>query len=136
VEAIAIAKRNGVEIPEDVSFCVDEIGDLGPDRTACGPRVDKPDASIVYWSDIVHDKTKKVPFRIWKGILKSDEAIVAVFGHEMYELQRLRPLLGRENVTIGEFIAMTCPDNAGNLHDEAWEFADTLVEQMRGGRQV
>ena len=39
VEAVAIAQRNGVEIPEDVSFWIDELGELGPDRTACGPRV-------------------------------------------------------------------------------------------------
>jgi hypothetical protein len=135
-EAIEIARRNGVEIPEDVSFWVDELGELGPDRTACGPRVDKPDGSIVRWSDIVNDKTGKVPFRIWEGILKSDEAIVAVFAHEMYELKKVRPLLRRENVTIGEFIGMTCPGNPGNFHDEAWEFADKLVEQMRGRGQV
>jgi hypothetical protein len=135
-EAIAIARSTGVEIPEDVSFWVDELGDLGPDRTACGPRVDKPDGSVVHWSDLVHDKTAKVPFRIWDGILKSDEAIVAVFGHEMYELERLRPLLRRGDVTIGEFIAMTCPGNPGNLHDQAWEFADRLVEEMRRGTRI
>lgn len=92
-ESIAIARANGVDIPEDVSFWIDELGELGPDQTARGPRVDKPDGSIVYWSDLVHDRTGKVPFRVWDGILKSDEAIVAVFGHEMYELERLRPLL-------------------------------------------
>src|SRR6202521_5056068 len=82
-DAIAIARQNGVEVPDDVSFWVDELGELHPDWTACGPRVDKADGSIVYWSDLVHYETGKVPFRIWEGILKSDEAIVAVFAHEM-----------------------------------------------------
>ncbi|HQU43658.1 MAG TPA: hypothetical protein PK867_12655 [Pirellulales bacterium] len=135
-EAIAIARSNGVNIPEDVSFWVDELGELGPDRTARGPRVDKPDGSIVYWSDLVHDKTAKVPFRVWDGILKSDEAIIAVFAHEMYELERLRPLLKSGKVTISEFIEMTCQGNPGNFHDQAWELADRLVEQMRKSRQV
>ncbi len=133
VEAVAIAERYGVVIPEDVSFSVDELGDLGPDRLACGPRVDKPEGSIVRWSDLVHDRTLRVPFRIWSGILQSDEAIVAVLAHELYELEQVRPLLQQGNVTIEAFIAMTCPGNPGNFHDEAWDVADRLVEQMRRG---
>lgn len=134
-EAIAIAAVHGVDIPEDVSFWIDELGELGPDHTACGPRVDKPHGLVVHWNDIVHDKTGKVPFRIWKGILNSEEAIVAVFAHEMYELGRLRRLLMRGDVTIENFIAMTCPDNPGNLHDQAWDAADSLVAKMRGGQK-
>ncbi len=132
-EARAIAQRHGVTIPDDVSFSIDELGVLGPDCTACGPQVVKPEGSKVSWSDLVHDKTGKVPFRIRRDILKSDEAIVAVFGHEMYELERLRPILQQGNVTIDQLDAMTCPGNPGNFHDEAWERADELVERMRGG---
>jgi hypothetical protein len=98
-EAIDFARRHGVVIPE-VFFSVDELGVLGPERTACGPRVDKPEGSIVSWTDLVHDRTRKVPFRIWEGILESDEAIVAVFGHEMHELAQLRPLLQQGNITL------------------------------------
>jgi hypothetical protein len=130
-EAIDIARSHGVEIPEDVSFWVDPLGELGQDRTARGPRVDKPNGAIVSWSDLVHDKTRKVPFRIWDGILKSDEAIVAVFGHEMYELKRLRPYMETGKTTIEDFVAMTCPGNPGNFHDMAWDYADQLVERMR-----
>jgi hypothetical protein len=132
-EAIAIAQLHGVVIPEDVSFWVDELGELGSDRTACAPRVDRQAGSIVSWSDLVHDRTGKVPFRIWQGILQSDEDIVAVLAHEMHELESLRPLLREGNTTIEDFIRLTCPGNPGNLHDEAWEVADRLVERMRGG---
>lgn len=31
---------------------------------------------------------------------------------------------------------MTCPGNPGNLHDQAWDFADGLVEQMRKGTEI
>src|SRR5437667_3284782 len=89
-QAVAIAKANGVRIPDDVAFFVADEGDLGADTTARGPRIDKLAGSIVLWSDLVHDRTGKVPFRIRPDILKSDEAIVAVFGHEMYELEKLR----------------------------------------------
>src|SRR5487761_1233470 len=33
-------------------------------------------------------------------------------------------------------VAMTRPGNPGNLHDQAWQFADGLVEQMRKARRV
>lgn len=89
-DAVRIAAQNGIVIPEDVSFSIDVLGDLGQDWTACGPRVDKPDG-----------------------------AIVGVLAHEMYELEELRPLLLQGDVSIGRFIGMTCPGNPGNLHDEA-----------------
>ncbi len=121
--------------PEDVDFAVDPFNELGGGFVACGPRVDKLDGMIVHWSDLVHDQTRKVIFRIWEGILKQDEAIVAVFGHEMYELKRLRPLLMRGKVKIEHFIGMTCPGNPGNFHDMAWDYADNLVMRMRKGRK-
>jgi len=126
-----IAGENGVVIPEDVEFFSDELNELHENWTACGPRVDKLAGSIVFWADLVHDLTNKVPFRFWPGILDSDEAIVAVFAHEMFELERLRPLLIDGRMTIEAFIEQTCPGSPGNLHDQAWDYADNLVERMR-----
>ncbi len=132
-EAIAIAKRFGVKIPADVDFFVDEWGELGGDITARGPQVTKPAGALVSWSDLVHDLTGKVPFRIRPDILESDDAIVAVFAHEMFELEKLRPLLQEGATSIDQFIEHTRPGNPGNYHDAAWEAADVLVERMRGG---
>ena len=81
-----IARANGVLIPDDVEFYVDETGELHKDLTARGPRVDKPSGERVYWSDIVHDLTNKVPVRVWPGILRSDEAIVAVIARRCMNL--------------------------------------------------
>jgi hypothetical protein len=131
-EAVAIARRYGVQIPEDVAFFVDEVGDLDANTTARGPRVTKPAGMIVVWSDLVHDRTGKVPFRIRPDILRSDEAIVAVLAHEIYELEKLRPLLQQGGISIEQFGGHTRPGNPGNYHDEAWEFADVMVERMRG----
>ena len=131
-QAVEIAQRSGVQIPTDVDFFVDELGDLDADTTARGPQVTKPAGATVAWSDLVHDKTGKVPFRIRPDILKSDEAIVAVFAHEMYELERLRPILQKGGTSIEQFIAHTRPGNPGNYHDEAWKVADDMVERMRG----
>jgi hypothetical protein len=50
-EAETIAKKHGVQIPEDVEFFSDELNELHEHRTACGPRVSKPAGSIVNWTD-------------------------------------------------------------------------------------
>src|SRR5207245_1591695 len=101
--------------------------------TARGPRVTKLAGAIVYWSDMVNSLTGKVPFLVRPDVLKSDDAIVAVFGHEMYELAALRSVLMEGKTTIEHFGGLTCADNPGNLHDEAWDYADDLVERMRKG---
>ena len=130
-QATEIAQKNGVRIPVDVLFFEDEEGDLPEYMTARGPKVTKPAGSNVHWSDLVNLLTGKVPFRVRSEILKSDEAIVGVFGHEMYELDALRDLLKEGKTTIEDFIGHTCPDKPGNLHDQAWDYADALVKRMR-----
>lgn len=132
-EAVAIAQRHGVRIPDDVDFFVDEFDYLDANTTARGPRVRprSPD-SPVGWSDLIHDMTGKVPFLVRPDVLHSDEAIVAVFAHEMYELEMLRPILQEGRTSMADFIRHTSPGIPGNLHDEAWNVADALVERMRG----
>ena len=93
--------------------------------------MDEPVGEPVHWSDLVQDKTGKVPLRIWPGIRTSDEAIVAVISHEMYELEKPRPFLHKGTMSIDDFIAQTEPGRAGNYHDEAWNFADEVVDRMR-----
>src|SRR5437762_2080512 len=120
-EEKAIAARFGVYIPNDVEVFEDEDGDLPEDTMARGPRVTKLAGSTVSWSDLLNRLTGKVPFLLRPAILKSDEAIVAVLGHEMYELAALREILNEGKTTIEHYIAHTCPDNLGNLHDQAWD---------------
>jgi hypothetical protein len=132
-EAVEIARAHGVVIPDDVEFHADEVGELHQDLTARAPRVDRPSGERVYWSDMVHDITNKAPVRVWPGILKSDEAIVAVLAHEMHELLTLRPNLESGGVLIDDLVLHTEPGRPGNLHCEAWDVADRLVDEMRGG---
>jgi hypothetical protein len=131
-EAIEIARRNGVIIPDDVAFFVDEVGELGPTVTARAPRVTKPVGGRVRWSDLVHDRTGKVPIIIRPDVLQSDEAIVSVFAHELHEIEGFRKIVSRRGwISIEEFIANHAWDNPGNLHDQGWEIADALVRRMR-----
>jgi hypothetical protein len=100
-EAIGIAKGLGIQVPADVEFFVDEWGWLSEDTTARGPKITKVAGGIVGWSDHLNTNGK-VPFIIHPRILDSDEAIVAVFAHEMHELQSLRPLLDAGKMSIEE----------------------------------
>jgi hypothetical protein len=132
-EAIGIARRNGVQIPEDVAFFVDELGELGPTITARAPEVRKLAGDEVRWSDLVNHSTGKVPIIIRPDVLQSDEAIVAVFAHELHEIEGFRRIIRRRgSISIEEFIANHAWDNPGNLHDAGWEIADALVRRMRG----
>lgn len=123
--------RFGVRIPDDVVFVLDEIGDLNANCLARGPRVRHLPGSVVRLSDLVHDRTGKITFRVWPEIMKSDEAIAAVFAHEVHEIETLRPYLEAGKMTIEGYFNETRPDNEGNVHYEAWDIADKMVEQMR-----
>jgi hypothetical protein len=76
-----------------------------------------------------------MPFLIRPDVLASDEAIVGVIGHEIYELDALRGSLKAGKTTIENYIAQTRPENPGNFHDEAWDYSDALVERMRKGNK-
>lgn len=129
-QAVAIAKDHGVEIPDVAAFFIDELGWLDENTTARGPKVTKAPGDIVVLDDLLN-KYGQVPFILRLDILRSDEAIVAVIAHEMHELNGLLPLLRRGQLTIDQFNAHTSATNPGNLHYEAWDVADKLVEEMR-----
>jgi hypothetical protein len=132
-EATEIAKRWGIDISGDVVFNIDdeEYPTLDANTTAHGPSVARGVRERVVWSDFVHKFTGKVPFVIRPDILRSDEAIVAVYAHEMHELSWLRPRLQADGMPFTAFLEHTSPGRTGNLHDEAWDVADALVERMR-----
>jgi hypothetical protein len=74
-----------------------------------------------------------VPIIIRPDILESDEAIVAVFAHELHEIEGFRRIVGRRGwISFEEFVAHHAWDNPGNLHDEGLDIADALVRRMRG----
>lgn len=132
-EAVEIAKRWGVRVPDDVEFYLDEDDELDATTTARGSRITKPEGGLVHWSDFVHDLTGRIPFVVRRDIMASDEAIVAVFTHEIYEIEALRRMLtGGRTITIEELGGYVVADNPGNLHDEAWAAADAAVLRMRG----
>ncbi len=78
--------------------------------------------------------------RIWvhRDAAASDEAIVAIIAHEIFEVQRLRSFMRESGGSIStiRFIQETQPNGFGpgisNAHSEAWDYADRIVRAMRG----
>jgi hypothetical protein len=131
-EACRIARQWGVVIPDYVSFAIDKYDWLPVDTTAKTTTFKEPAGTMIYWSSLFRKKTGKIPFLIRKDIMRSDEAIVAVIGHEMYELEEMRKAFGQFGAPIELWEGEAHPDNEGNFHWQAWDYADELVARMRG----
>ena len=68
-------------------------------------------------------------------VLTSDEAIVAVFRHEMFELSLMREVFGESadgSMDGADYGIQTSVGRPGNFHDLAWDEADEIVLRMRG----
>jgi hypothetical protein len=129
-EACEIARRWGVEIPSYVQLWIDEYDYLDENTTAKTTTFREFEGTIIDWSWFFHKKTGKIPFLIRKDIMASDEAIVAVIGHEMFELEMLRSIFA-EGAPVERWEAETSANNPGNFHWQAWDYADELVARMR-----
>ncbi len=142
-EAVEIAKQNGVEIPEDVVFFEADLGELKGSlrgffsgqrwETARGPMAPLHDDGRIYWEDHFN-KDGRIPFQVHSDVLTSDEAIVAVFQHEMYELSLIREVfieLVGGSMDGSDYGIQTAAGRPGNFHDQAWDEADKIVRQMR-----
>lgn len=89
----------------------------------------------VRWSQFYNNITGKIPVRIRPDVLESDEAIVAIFTHELHELNRLRQMFtANSGVMSAENLYRLVEEGfKNNLHDEAWDLANQAVLRMRGG---
>ena len=134
-EAILVAKSYGVIVGDDIAFFVDVENILPPNETARGPDMTGEPDDRATMAHLIHPETGKIPFIIGYDIFDSDEAIVAVFAHEMYEMEELRPILEERQTSITDVFILTKPGIRGNLHDKAWDLADALVERMRRERK-
>jgi hypothetical protein len=135
-EAVELARKWGVEIPEDIAFYVRDPNHLPPGALAEYFRMPRASAGgRLTWEKFL-DEREQVAVRLSKEILASDEAIVAVIGHEMHELNGLRALFDeRETISALEIARLINPGHRGNLHDQAWDIADVLISRMRDMRQ-
>jgi hypothetical protein len=136
-EAFEIARRNGVEVPDDI-LLRKVSGKYLPDNAYAkyfGADTNDPN-KFVRWEDFYNKDLDQLLVRIEQSVFQSDEAIVAVLGHEMHELNNLRYLFEASGgaMTYRRLHYLISPGIKGNLHDQAWDVADRLVAEMRKAR--
>ena len=71
---------------------------------------------------------------IHPDVLTSDEAIIAVFQHEMHELSLLREVFIRSrtgSMNGMDYGLQTAGGRPANFHDLAWDEADKIIVRMR-----
>jgi hypothetical protein len=132
-EALAIAQDHGVAIPAYLRF--DLCEEFVPANAYASYLMlgSMEGNTLIRWADCLN-LHGQVPVHLRPGVLESDEAIVAVFAHEMHEITGLRAAFGGNSgiLPASEVYRLISPDLAGNLHARAVEIADRLVLQMRG----
>ena len=132
-EAVEIARRNGVNIPEDIRFAAVEARDLPSNASAAYAQFGQKHLDdLIEWEDF-YNRYEQIPVRISRELLASDEAIVAIMGHEMHELNALRRLFEESGgvMRAGRLRSLIRPGIPNNLHDQAWDVADVLVRRMQ-----
>ncbi len=150
-----LAARNGLIIPPDVRFDIleVEIADtyfdlrVGIEELFEGKEVTTAIISRledrggwVYFNDLY--RNGKIPVAINPRMANSDEALLAVMAHEVWELEAHRHAFniggGRLRYETYEGAADALKVGEGsNLHTQAWDFADEFLESLResGGVQ-
>lgn len=129
-EALAVAKRHGVEVPSWVKIEFD-------------PKTPLDEAYAHYWLPGTGKSTNgrtwgeatkggTVLVRVHPEVLRSDEMIVGVLQHEAYELEALRRAFEqRGTMRNAEIERLVDPRKHHNLHGQAWDVADMRVQIMR-----
>jgi hypothetical protein len=131
---LASANEPGLEdIPDYVHLVVSD--NVPDDAYACYLWIgQQPEGGAIRWEDCLHDGTKKLPVRLRSSVLDSDEAIVAVIAHELYEVAHLRAAFEERGgvLTVRQVYELISYDYPGNLHYKAVALGDRLVRAMRG----
>lgn len=131
-EAMEIARKHGVNVPEYIVVGVYEDAVPAGAHASYAMLGERRATSIIRWHELLN-RFGQVPVHLRRDVLRSDEAIVAVFAHEVYEIKKLRELFERNDgvLSASRLREATSPDIPGNLHWEAVDFADSIVRAMR-----
>jgi hypothetical protein len=132
-EAVALARKWGVVIADDVQFVVRDdmlLEDQDARYAAFSGARDKK----YVWEDLF-TRSGKIVVKLRSTVLDSDEGILDVLTHEMHEINALRTMFEeRGAISLGELIALTEPGRPKNLHDEAWDEGAKCVARFRAER--
>jgi hypothetical protein len=102
-----------------------------------------PDGEQIYWNGVnplrsIFDRESgAVIIYISHEIMENDERFLHVLAHEVFELVELKAIFDNcgGSLPVARFYELTEPlATVRNLHWNAWEQADALVERLRGER--
>ncbi len=126
-QARALVAAEGIDVPDDVRFVERDDAHFASDVYAAFGGFKS--TSWYRWDDLLRDGAVVVKVRA--SVFESDEAILAVFAHELHEIEGLRSSFEQGPVLGAKLIREIEPDRRGNLHDEAWDVADAAVASQR-----
>lgn len=128
-EARAIARSHGVEIPSWIRIEVDPKIREGVAFAEYSLARDARETTILSWDRLA---PPEVVVRVHPSVLRSDEKIVGVFQHEVWELTQLRARVdARKGLSAAEIQRLVDPTASANLHGQAWDISDLRVLLMR-----
>jgi hypothetical protein len=76
------------------------------------------------------DGTQRIPVYVRGGVFDSDEAIVQVLSHEIYEIEALRYEANRA-ISANQYRSLVRNDRADNLHYQAVQDGDEWLRIFR-----
>ena len=131
-QAISLLARNGITVPEDVRVAI--YDELDPDVLASYLLPHESPADARYsWENLLND-FGQVPIKVRSTVFESDEQIIAVLGHELYELGLLRRHLEEnETISAGQMSSLIATNTTSkNFHCLASQYGDRAVLKFRG----
>jgi hypothetical protein len=76
------------------------------------------------------DGSSKIPVYVRKEVFESDEALVQILSHEMYEVEALKTLAARP-ISTKDYLNLVRPDLKNNLHHGAVQEGDWYLQKFR-----
>ena len=140
-QAAALLEKHGVELPENAKIMyLDEKTAAqhlppGIPATYFQFKPNSPD-QLIRWKDF-ENKQGQIPVKVRSSVLQSDEELVATLAHEAHELMELEAIFKDRLALPARELARLINDRKdggrpGNLHEEAWDIANELIDEIRG----
>jgi hypothetical protein len=134
-EALEIARADGVDVADDEFVVMLARAHQLPEDTYARYLAPVPREGLVPLSSMKTKDDKKFGVLLSPSILESDDAIVAVLAHEVYEARALEAeFLASGGQLTGKRLHFLVNENTGVLHCQAWDHADELVRRRHGSR--
>ena len=137
-EALAAIEKSGIDVPDDVQ--IQFVNTLGRKDGAKAQylQIGKvPEDKTITWRSFKNIKGK-IPVTFERTLFDSEEEFLAHVEHEMFELRKLESFFEKNRAVPARKLREMINDvrSGGlpnNLHEQAWESADDLILQRRGG---